>query len=194
MMRTNIPLGLVARCVSLAVLAVVLPAQAQAASPTKAPPAAAAEAPKSAPAAGTEAEEAKPFAVLIRKDGTRFELKGKSVVVGSGPGADVVIEDQTISPKHARFHNAGSSVTLEDLGGKFGTLAAGTAVTKGKPFRILQPIDIALGANLFRFEFGVRPSTLEPTQQAPGAGRGKGTKPATAGKKSGNGKSAGKGK
>jgi len=194
MTRTNHRFWQLARSAGLAALAVVLPAQAQAAPPAKAPPAATADAPKPVPAAGKEAEEAKPFAVLIRKDGTRFELKGKSVVVGSGPGADVVIEDQTISPKHARFHNAGSSVTLEDLGGKFGTLAAGTAVTKGKPFRILQPIDIALGANLFRFEFGVRPSTLEPTQQAPGAGRGKGNKPATAGKKSANGKTTGTGK
>ena len=176
--------GKVALAASL--LALALPLHAFAA-PT-------AKAPEARPPAAAKPDAAKPdaatkvFGVLVSKDGKRFELKGKTAVVGSAAGADVVIEDQTIAAKHVRFHNAGSTVTVEDLGSKFGTLAAGTAVTKGKPFRILQPIDIALGANLFRFEFGERPSTIDATQQTPGAGKGKGRPPASAGKKAGAGK------
>lgn len=167
----------------LAALAVV----ASSAPALAAPPAAAPAKPDAAKPADKAEEKA--FGVLVSQDGKRYELKGKTVVVGSGPEADVVIQDQTIGARHVKFHNAGSTVTLEDLGSKFGTLAAGTAVTKAKPFRILQPIDIALGANLFRFEFGVRPSTIDATQQAPGGkGRGKHKQPATAGKKSKTGK------
>jgi hypothetical protein len=156
---------------------------------------AAAPAGKAAPAAPAAKAEApaKVFGILIDQDGKRYELKGKSAIVGSGAGADVVIAEPTMAAKHARFIMAGSTVTLEDLGSKFGTLASGTLVSKGKPFRILQPMDLALGARLMRFEFGERPDRIEPTQKL-SADKVKPAPAAAAAKPTGKAVKKGKGK
>ena len=115
---------------------------------------------------------------LVTADGKqRWELTKPVLIVGSDANADVMIGDKTVSAQHAKFTHADGVISIEDLGSKSGTLAAGTALKRGKPFRVLQPVDVALGAVLLRFEFGERPALIPPTQ-APPKGKKPQTKPA----------------
>ncbi|MSQ82384.1 MAG: FHA domain-containing protein [Myxococcales bacterium] len=115
---------------------------------------------------------------LVTVDGKqRWELTKPVLIVGSDANADVVISDKTVTAQHAKFSHADGVISIEDLGSKSGTLAAGTALKRGKPFRVLQPVDVALGAVLLRFEFGERPALIPPTQ-APPKGKKPQSKPA----------------
>jgi len=134
-----------------------------------------------APAWAAEpAPPAKVWGFLELADGSKkFALTGDEAVVGSGEGVQVAIADRTVAARHARLTHKDGVIHLEDLGSKTGTLAAGTALKPGKPFRILQPIEVSVGAVLLRFAFGERPALLPPTQP-PAKGK---KPPAKAGKK-----------
>jgi pSer/pThr/pTyr-binding forkhead associated (FHA) protein len=96
------------------------------------------------------------------------------VVVGSAEGSGVVVRHPSVSAQHARLTYKDGAVHLEDLGSRSGTLAAGALVKKGKPFRILQPMELAFGAVTLKFDFGERPKVLPPSQKRMDAkGRGK---------------------
>jgi predicted component of type VI protein secretion system len=112
---------------------------------------------------------------------TTWPLDKTAMVVGTGE-ADVVVQDATVSPQQARLAYKDGIVTIEDLGSKFGTLLDGTQVKKGKPMRILQPAQLSLGALQLKFEFGVRPKLLPPTQPPAKSGKAKPKAPAGKGK------------
>ncbi len=118
-------------------------------------------APPTAAAAAT-----KSWGKLTSTDGKQaFALSGAEAVVGSDAATcQVVLADRTVSPQHAKLSFQEGTVTVEDLGSKLGTLAAGTMLKKGKPFRILQPMPLSFGALTLQFEFGERPALLPPTQ------------------------------
>lgn len=141
-------------------------------------PAALASAAEPAPAPTVAPIAGKPWGHLASADGKlRFALTGPEALVGTDAACQVVLKDQTVSAQHAKITHKDGVVMLEDLGSKLGTLAAGTAVKKGKPFRILQPIPLGFGAVTLQFEFGERPALLPPTQ-APDKGAKKGKPPA----------------
>lgn len=130
-------------------------------------PALAAEPPAAAPPAAAK-PTAKPWGKLVSLDGKQtYQLELAEVAIGSGDGNGVTLRDPSVSPQHAKLTYNGGLVDLHDLGSKTGTLAAGALVKKGKPFRILQPMDLAFGAVILRFEFGERPALLPPTQAPP---------------------------
>ncbi|MBM4341797.1 MAG: FHA domain-containing protein [Deltaproteobacteria bacterium] len=113
---------------------------------------------------------------LATSDGKQtWSLDKPEIVVGSAATADVRLQDRSVSEVHCKVRHDAGTVTVEDLGSRTGTLAAGAALKKGKPFRILQHIEISVGAVQLRFEFGERPALLPPTQ-APAKGK-KGAKP-----------------
>lgn len=119
---------------------------------------------------------------LIAANGVGIELSKPSIVVGSSPAADAVLADRTVSPQHARLTYADGRAFLEDLGSKYGTLVAGSAVKKGdKPRPIAQKTDLAFGAVSYTFEFGVRPALIPPLQALPTSkGKTKAATPKTA--------------
>lgn len=67
-----------------------------------------------------------PTLVLRGEDGAArtVEVKGE-VVVGRDPDADVVIDDDFASGRHARFRISGGRPVVEDLGSTNGTLLNG---------------------------------------------------------------------
>lgn len=176
-------LGLVARLalVGLAASFTLQPQPALAVTPVAAPAVQADKAPP--PAKSPAAEPGTPRLVwgrLVAQDGkTTYDLDKQSVVVGSAAPADVVVPGSTLSPQHCRITYDAGRVAIEDLGSRHGTLVAGTALKKGKPMAIVQPLDLALGAVSLRFEFGERPAVIPPLKAAkhPGKkakGKGKG--------------------
>jgi hypothetical protein len=71
-----------------------------------------------------------------------------SVDVGREPGNAVVVEDQTLSRKHARIYVEGARPSIEDLGSLNGTFIRGTRVIKA------QRIPLVVGD---RIQFGSHP-------------------------------------
>ena len=80
------------------------------------------------------AREPRATVVLYAHDDTRVvELnEGDHVLVGRAPPADVVVEDMTISRRHARFTYRNGCVEVEDLGSRNGTLVRGARVTRAE--------------------------------------------------------------
>jgi len=62
-------------------------------------------------------------------------LVGDVVIVGSGPDADVVLDDQTVSRVHARLERAGDTWLVLDWGSTNGTLWNGRRITTAHRLR-----------------------------------------------------------
>jgi Domain of unknown function (DUF4388)/Inner membrane component of T3SS, cytoplasmic domain len=82
--------------------------------------------------------------------GQEFALEtGKAIIAGRSTEADLVLSDDAVSRKHARFHASRGRIWVRDLGSRNGTLVNGTAITH----RCLRPGDrIAIGSSLARIE------------------------------------------
>jgi DNA-binding NtrC family response regulator len=82
--------------------------------------------------------------VIYAHDDTRVvELsEGDSVLVGRAAPADVIVEDLTISRRHARFSYLEGHVEIEDLGSRNGTLVRGARVQTA---RVRTGEDVRLG-------------------------------------------------
>lgn len=76
------------------------------------------------------------------------ELKGVSlplsgpVVVGRSPGADIVVGDDFVSGRHARFSPSGAEVLLEDLGSTNGTVLNGQRIAMPMVVKAGDVVDI----------------------------------------------------
>lgn len=103
--------------------------------------------------------------------GKVYELSGSEVVVGTDKACQVQLTDKTVAPRHARITHADGIIEVHDLGARGGTLVAGTSVKMGKPFRLLQPVELTFAAATLQFAFGERPSMLQPTQKGRPAGK-----------------------
>lgn len=101
---------------------------------------------------------------LISSDGRiTYPLDKPSMTIGSDATCGVVLHDPSVAGQHARLTYSDGYVDVEDLGSRTGTLVAGTAVKPGKPFRILQAVEVDVGAVTLKFEFGERPALLPPS-------------------------------
>ena len=73
----------------------------------------------------------------------------KSLLVGRGPGSDLVIPEPDVSTRHARLTPSGSAISIEDLESTNGTRVNGLGVRD----RVLVDGDeIRLGATVLRYE------------------------------------------
>ena len=78
----------------------------------------------------------------VLRSGKRTALEPGETVIGRDPGADVYIDDPSVSRRHARIVVGGESATLEDLGSKNGThlgdrrLAGSAALRDGDAIRL----------------------------------------------------------
>jgi pSer/pThr/pTyr-binding forkhead associated (FHA) protein len=91
-----------------------------------------------------------------RLDGRVFELAKAGTVVGRGPGVDVVIDDPSISRRHARFAPVDGALQVEDLGSQNGTYVAGAKVERA---RVEEGQQLRLGDLPFAVERGAGSST-----------------------------------
>jgi len=70
--------------------------------------------------------------------GKSFLLQSLSVMVGSGPDCDLVVQDLELAPQHARFIREVRGDYVQDISGKERTLVNGEPV---QGLRLLQPGD-----------------------------------------------------
>src|SRR5688500_2732724 len=68
-----------------------------------------------------------------------FALKEGKAIVGSGPSADIVIAEQTVSRKHVSLELSPDGVVVTDLGSRNGTFYLGQRFEK---------MTVALGASI----------------------------------------------
>ncbi|NTX41296.1 FHA domain-containing protein [Myxococcus sp. CA033] len=98
--------------------------------------------------------------------GKTFPLKGK-VLVGRLPPAGIILEDDSVSRKHAELESVGGGVRVRDLGSANGTLLNGDPLGP-------EPVDLEPGDQL---QFGVVEMTFETPQADAPARRGAGSAP-----------------
>src|SRR5215470_14065584 len=70
------------------------------------------------------------------------------LTIGRAVGADVVIDDTSLSRRHARFRLAGGAVEVEDLGSSNGTRVRGSRIAAGTRTRLEIGDSAHLGAVL----------------------------------------------
>src|SRR5439155_25162838 len=89
--------------------------------------------------------------------GTTYELVDDLITIGRGPDNTIIINNASVSARHAHLQLAGETYRLKDLGSTNGTLVNGKSVTE----TLLSFYDwIIFGATEVRFEFdasGSRP-------------------------------------
>ena len=73
-----------------------------------------------------------------------------SVIVGRSSEADLVLQDDSVSRKHARIYLAGGTLWLRDLGSRNGTLVNGQQVAR---CRLASGDRIAIGSSLLRLSW-----------------------------------------
>lgn len=69
---------------------------------------------------------------LIPSSGAPIEIEKDSAVVGREPGLDVVLNDGSVSRKHARIERRGEAFFVVDLGSANGTFINGAKVTEAE--------------------------------------------------------------
>ncbi|MFY9823291.1 MAG: SpoIIE family protein phosphatase [Thermoanaerobaculia bacterium] len=72
---------------------------------------------------------------IVPPEGLPFDhpFLGDSLVVGRAADADLTLADPFLSRRHSRFYRAGSTVYVEDLGSRNGTLLNGQKVLEPSP-------------------------------------------------------------
>ncbi len=86
-------------------------------------------------------------------------------VIGSAPGADFVIDDPAISPRHARIIQAGADYQLSDLLSASGTYRNGLRVND--PVLLRKGDEIRFGRSTFRVERADTPAAPGSIVSAP---------------------------
>ena len=89
----------------------------------------------------------------VKLPGSKIPKAKGGVTVGrSREDADVVIDREDVSRRHARFEAEGDTVELTDLGSTNKTLVNGSALERGIPRRLYEGDKITFGTNEFKFK------------------------------------------
>jgi len=105
-----------------------------------------------------------PYLVIVHgpHERMRFELQPGENVIGRGVGSTILLEDQSVSRRHARLVLGQDGITMEDLGSKNGTFVNGQ--------RISERINIGHGdtiqIGIYTLRLATKPG-LEETAQLP---------------------------
>ncbi len=77
-------------------------------------------------------------AVIVVDAGTprerRVRVGTKAIVIGKDVGADIVLDDPTVSRRHCEVRNTAAGVQIKDLGSRNGTVVGGVSVHQGLLF------------------------------------------------------------
>lgn len=104
-----------------------------------------------------------PVLKYVGHDGEDFPLRpGRSYITGRAADADLVISEDTVSRKHARFYFARGDAWVRDLGSRNGTTVNGENV---QVHRLEEGDRLGVGAHLFRVVWVVADSVSEPGPQ-----------------------------
>ena len=102
-------------------------------------------------------------------DGEDFPLReGKSYIAGRSDEAHLVIREDTVSRKHARFYFARGRTWVRDLGSKNGTHVNGRQI---RVHRLTEGDRLAIGAHLYRVALVSADSVAERTPPEESSGR-----------------------
>lgn len=74
--------------------------------------------------------------------GTTLELSGTPILLGRAQEANLVLEDDYASGRHARLFPQGTRWFIEDLGSTNGTFLGGNALTRALPVELGVPVRI----------------------------------------------------
>src|SRR5258706_1749824 len=82
---------------------------------------------------------------IVPPEGLPFDppFQGDSLVVGRAADADLTLADPFLSRRHTRFYRAGSTVYVEDLGSRNGTLLNGQKVLEPSPIAVGDTVKIS---------------------------------------------------
>ncbi len=78
-----------------------------------------------------------------------FAMAADTIAIGSAPGNDLVIDDRTVSRRHATITRLNGSIRLADLGSTNGTSVNGSRISAA--VEIIDGDEISFGAAAFRF-------------------------------------------
>jgi Protein of unknown function (DUF3662)/FHA domain len=93
--------------------------------------------------------EGGPLASVVMADGTRIGVGDEPITLGRAVDCDVVLNDPTVSKRHAELRREGTDVLIVDLGSTNGTRVNGTGVRQ----RVLADGDeVRVGATVLNFE------------------------------------------
>ena len=97
---------------------------------------------------------------IVPPEGLPFDhpFQGDSLVVGRAADADLTLADPFLSRRHTRFYRVGSTLYVEDLGSRNGTLLNGQ--------KVLEPSPVAVGDSI-----KISNSVLTLQEEAPPAPR-----------------------
>ena len=119
-----------------------------------------AAAPASLPLAEVPGEEiTAPAGIYMRLEILQGEPRGvpadlelrEELVIGSDPDCGIPLQEEGVSPRHARVFFSGGSVWLEDLGSQSGTFINSTAIAQ--PAVLRSGDQITAGDMVFRLRF-----------------------------------------
>ncbi|GBC92766.1 Glycogen accumulation regulator GarA [bacterium HR15] len=86
------------------------------------------------------------FPKLRDASGREFLLKAGENLIGRDPSSDVLLNDGTVSRRHARIVIEGNTAYLEDLGSTNGTRLNGQSVSPGQRVPLPQQAELQLGS------------------------------------------------
>lgn len=73
---------------------------------------------------------ARPYLVIVDgpRHGRRFALSEGLTLLGRAPGADILLDDQSVSRRHCEFTRTAAAISVQDLGSKNGTQVNGETI------------------------------------------------------------------
>ncbi len=112
--------------------------------------------------------EAVPAPVCLVRDGHAFPLGEGENVIGRDPDVAVLVDDSTVSRRHAVVVVQGGGASLRDLGSKNGTSVNGHTLD-GDARDLRQGDSILLGSVLLTVRIGPAPQTATMTESGAAA-------------------------
>lgn len=100
-----------------------------------------------------KAKEQEACLIIIRgtPQGHRFFLTQAEMILGRDPAADITLNDQSVSRKHAKITRENETVKLTDLNSSNGTLVNDKKVAPGDTVSLLKEDMIKLGSTILKF-------------------------------------------
>jgi diguanylate cyclase (GGDEF)-like protein len=100
-----------------------------------------------------KAKEQEACLIIIRgtPQGHRFFLTAPEMTIGRDVSADITVNDQSISRKHAKLQKAGEKYVITDLGSANGTSINDKKVNPGEVIQLEKEDMIRMGNSIFKF-------------------------------------------